>query len=106
MFIAPVEPQSTRAVPRSHVLMRATLLTHEGAVSVRIRDVSVRGAQIWTDTPVPSDCDAILKRGDFFAAVRVLRCSGHHAGLQFYRQLSRDEFEAAFKSRAALAELA
>ena len=60
-----------RAVSRSRVLMTGTLMTPEGAMAVRIRNISVVGAQIWAPSPVPSNCDAILKRGSFFAAARV-----------------------------------
>jgi len=76
--------------------MTATLMTPHGAVSVRIRDISVAGAQIWAETPIESDCDAILKRGPFFAAARVVRCGDRTAGLHFYRLLSDDEFASAF----------
>ena len=97
MFQATIEARSDREFPRSRVLMTGTLMTPEGAVSVRIRDVSVVGAQIWAESELPSDCDAILKRGSFFAAARVLRSGERSAGLQFYRQLSDDEFASAFQ---------
>jgi hypothetical protein len=72
-------------------------MTPEGAVSVRIRDISVTGAQIWAASGVPSNCDAILKRGSFFAAARVVRSGEQTVGLQFYRQLSDEEFASAFQ---------
>jgi hypothetical protein len=89
-----------RAVSRSRVLMTGTLMTREGAVAVRIRDISAVDAQIWAPSPVPCNCDAILKRGSFFAAARVLRSSERTVGLQFYRELSDEEFAAAFHNRA------
>jgi hypothetical protein len=82
--------------------MTGTLMTPEGAVAVRIRDISVVDAQIWAPSPVPSNCDAILKRGSFFAAVRVLRSSERAVGLQFYRRLSDEEFASAFQHRAPM----
>jgi hypothetical protein len=102
MFLAAVEAQSDRAYPRSRVLMTGTLMTPEGAVAVRIRDISVTGAQIWAPCAVPNNCDAILKRGLFFAAARVTRSEDHTAGLQFYRQLSDEEFAAAFQQKASM----
>ena len=107
MFQSAIEARSDREFPRSHVLMTATLMTPHGAVSVRIRDISVAGAQVWAETPIESDCDAILKRGSFFAAARVVRSGERTAGVQFYRLLSDDEFRSAFhrsdRARAAAA---
>ena len=101
-FTAPSDP----AVRGSRVLMTATLMTPHGAVSVRIRDISVAGAQIWAESPVPTDCDAILKRGSFFAAARVVRDGERTAGLQFYRRLSDQEFASAFQRNPAAAMVA
>jgi len=104
VFQSAIEARSDREFPRSHVLMTATLMTPHGALSVRIRDISVAGAQIWAESGIPSDCDAILKRGPFFAAARVIRTGDRTAGLQFYRLLSDEEFGFAFRSsqRAAV----
>ena len=102
MFQAAIEALPDRAVRRSRVLMTATLMTPHGAVSVRIRDISIAGAQIWAESEVPSDCDAILKRGSFFAAARVVRNGDRTAGLQFYRELSDQEFASAFQRTSQL----
>jgi hypothetical protein len=102
VFQAPIEAQTEREFRRSRVLMTATLMTPEGAVSVRIRDLSLAGAQVWAELPIPANCDAILKRGPFFAAARVVRSEGHFAGLQFYRQLSDDEFASAFQRNSRI----
>jgi len=107
VFLAAVEPAaavgnaSDREFPRSRVLMTGTLMTPEGAVSVRIRDISCAGAQVWAETIVPGECDAILKRGAFFAAARVVRSGERTLGLQFYRTLSDEEFASAFQQRPA-----
>ena len=106
MFQAAIEAESDREFPRSRVLMTATLMTPEGAVSVRIRDISVAGAQIWAESPVPTGCDAILKRGSFFAAARVVRDGERTAVLQFYRRLSDQEFTSAFQRNPATAMVA
>jgi len=106
VFQAAIEAESDREFPRSRVLMTATLMTPDGAVSVRIRDISVAGAQIWAESPVPTDCDAILKRGSFFAAARVVRDGERTAGLQFYRRLSDQEFTSAFQRNPATATVA
>lgn len=100
MFQAAIEPVSDREFPRSRVLMTGTLMTPEGAVSVRIRDISAAGAQVWAETIVRGDCDAILKRGAFFAAARVVHAEERNLGLQFYRTLSDEEFAAAFQQKS------
>jgi hypothetical protein len=81
--------------------MNATLMTPHGALSVRIRDISATGAQIWAECDVPDDCDAILKRGSFFAAARVVRSGERTAGVQFYRELSDHEFASAFQRNSS-----
>lgn len=101
MFQSVIEGRSDREFPRSHVLMTATLMTPYGAQSVRIRDISVAGAQIWAESEIPAECDAILKRGSFFAAARVVPSGDRTAGLQFYRLLSDDEFALAFHRNTA-----
>jgi len=87
MFLEAIESGSDRACRRSHVLMTAMLMTPAGAASVRIRDISTQGAQLWSDSPVPTDCDAILKRGTFFAAGKIVWCSERSIGVKFYREL-------------------
>ena len=102
MFLTAIEGRPDREFPRAHVLMTATLMTPVGAVSVRIRDISVTGAQIWPESQVPVDCDAILKRGSFFVAAKVVRSGERSVGIQFYRQLSRDEFASAFQQKSKM----
>jgi hypothetical protein len=43
---------------------------------------------------VPSDCDAIFRRGSLFAAARVSWVRGGEIGISFYRELSSEEVEA------------
>ena len=100
MFLEAIESRSSRAAPRTRVLMTGTLMTPGGAVAVRIRDISSSGAQIWVEHAIPANCDAILKRGSFFAAVRIVRSAEHAAGVEFYRQLSGEELMSALQPRA------
>jgi hypothetical protein len=43
---------------------------------------------------VPSDCDAIFRRGSLFAAAHVSWVRGGEVGISFYRELSPEEVEA------------
>lgn len=80
-----------RAAPRRHVLLTGTLMTPEGAVQVRVREISRSGAQIWVERPIRADCDAVYKRGSLFAAARVVWSEDQHAGLKFYRDVPLGE---------------
>jgi PilZ domain len=80
-----------RAVERTRVLLTGTLMTPEGAVQVRVRDISPAGAQIWTERPVRAGCDAVYKRGCLFAAARIVWSEDRHAGLSFYREVPLSE---------------
>jgi hypothetical protein len=102
VFEVAIKRPSDRSVLRSRVLLTGTLMTPAGAVAVRIRDISKAGAQIWAASGIPSNCDAILKRGSIFAAARVVRSGEQTVGLQFYRQLSDEEFASAFQHHAAM----
>jgi len=90
---AAMKLENARALGRTHVLLTGTLMTPEGAVQVRVRNISADGAQIWAERPIRADCDAVLKRGALFAAAKVIWADEHHAGLSFYRNLTRDEFD-------------
>jgi len=85
-----------RSSKRPRVLFEAVLLTPEGARQVRVRDLSQSGAQLLTDGLVKGECDALFKRGELFAAARILWSDDRQLGLRFYRQLSTEELASAF----------
>jgi PilZ domain len=90
--------QATRGAKRARVLMSGTLLTPTGTQKVTIRDISRSGAQLATTEKIPSDCDAIFKRGSLFAAARVAWSSSDEAGIRFYRELSPEEIDGTLPS--------
>ena len=77
-----------RTAKRVRVLKSGSLLTSEGLCNVLIRDLSADGALIYADSEIPENCDAIFKKGEMFAAVRVAWSDGRNAGIRFYRPLS------------------
>ena len=95
MFIE-VEGITRKGASRKRVLLSATLLTPDGATRVRIKDISPSGANVSGEDKIPADCDALLKKGDFFAAARVAWTKDNSAGLTFYRTLGEEELAAAF----------
>ena len=82
----------------TRVLIVCDLLTVSGTHRVTVRDISRTGAHIIGAKRVPPDSDAILRRGDLFAAVRIGSVDGDEAELEFYRQLSPQEIENALLS--------
>ncbi len=96
MFIPPTLSPSPRVGKRQRVLMTAILFTPEGALRVRLRDISSTGVHVFAEGQMPSDCDALLKKGALFVAARVVWRRGKEAGLKFYRELSGEEIAAVF----------
>lgn len=94
MFIE-VEGVGRKAGNRKRVLLSATLLTPDGAVKVRIKDISPTGAHVCAEVKIPAESDALLNKGSLFAAARVAWTRDLHAGLTFYRKLSEEELAAA-----------
>jgi len=81
-------PRRTR---RTKVLMTGVLLTPAGAQKVTLRDISRTGAHLVGAKDVPSDCDAIFRRGALFAAARVSWAGAGEVGISFYRELAAEE---------------
>jgi hypothetical protein len=84
----------TRKPKPTRVLISCELLTPINTVRVTLRDISKTSAHVIGARTVPADCDAILRRGPLFAAVRVVSVKDNEAQLKFYRQLSLDEIGA------------
>ena len=78
----------------TRVLISCELLTPINTVRVTLRDISRTGAHVIGARTVPADCDAVLRRGSLFAAVRVVSVKDNEAQLKFYRQLALEEIEA------------
>lgn len=87
-----VETRDLRRSTRKRVLMRATIVTVDGAQSARVRDLAETGAGILCDTPLTAGSDVIFKRGNLLVAARVVWTEGAEAGLEFYRPLPLEEF--------------
>ena len=87
-----VETRDLRRSKRKRVLMRATVISVDGAQSARVRDLAETGAGILCDTPLTAGSDVIFKRGTLLVAARVVWTDGAEAGLEFYRPLPLEEF--------------
>lgn len=91
-----VETRDLRRSKRRRVLMRATIISVDGAQSARVRDLAGSGAGIFCDSPLTAGSDVIFKRGNLLVASRVVWSKGNEAGLEFYRPLPIEEFTGTF----------
>jgi hypothetical protein len=85
-----------RVDSRTRVLMSATVISPAGSHQVLVRDISRTGAQIYADKKIKRGHDVCFKRGPIFVAAQVAWRQEGCAGLQFYRELTASEREAAF----------
>jgi hypothetical protein len=85
-----------RVKSRTRVLMSATVISPEGSNKVLVRDISRTGAQVYADTKIKRGQDVCFKKGPIFVAAYVAWCKKGCAGLQFYRELTASERDAAF----------
>lgn len=88
----------SRESDRTRVIMRATVFAADGARQARVRDLSLSGAQLAVDGPLPINRDVIFKRGEIFAAARVVWSDERLTGLRFYRDLQPDELDSSFRT--------
>ena len=82
-------------------LIACELFTPLSTQKVTVRDISRTGAHITGVRSISGDCDAILRRGSLFVAVRLGQVSGDEATLKFYRQLTPDELARALPGAPA-----
>ena len=73
-------------------------LTSSTPLPLGIRDLSLTGAQVSGDGPIPHSCDAVFKRGSLFVAARVMRSRDSEGGVQFYGELTPAELDSMFQS--------
>jgi hypothetical protein len=90
--VAELEP---RPGSGKRVLLRATLFAPRGAYTVWIRDISGSGALVTSADRLPTGCDVVLKRGDFFAAGRISGANESGAEVAFYRSLEEADLDLA-----------
>lgn len=98
MSIAAKTNLKPRASTRTRVIMKGIVFTPQGALHVRVRDVSSTGARVMAEVPILSDCDVIFKKGSLFVAARVAWSRNREAGLTFYRELRPQDTAEMFQS--------
>ena len=82
-----MESVDGRGAARKRVLLKAIIISDEGVLAARIRDLSESGVKMSCDDPPGEGRDGIFKHGDIFIAARVSWATETDAGLEFYRKL-------------------
>lgn len=94
-----LEAQNFRQSRRRRVLMRATMITVDGAQSARVRELTDTSAVIVSGSPLAEGTDVIFSRSNLLVAARVVWSHGTEAGLEFYRPVPVDELTGAIAPR-------
>jgi hypothetical protein len=95
MATAALPATQPRKDQRTRVLMRGTIFSPDGAVVVKIREISQVGAHVCGEDPLPAECDVIFKRGTIFVAAHIRWSDRTGAGIEFYRNLTDEELQSA-----------
>lgn len=85
------EADSKRKVKRARVLLAAKIQTAKGEMSVRLRDLSQKGALIECDSPPPVNSEVVFSRSQTVVQARVAWSAGGKAGLQFHEPIDESE---------------
>lgn len=78
----------SRRDPRKSVIIEAVLITADGEIRARVRDLSNVGAKVSSSRELTVGGDLIFKRNAIFAAARVVWSGERDSGLEFYRPLT------------------
>ena len=87
-------PPEGRAAARTNLFMAATLRTADNEIPVKIRDLSVTGAQIESATLPDVGAAITLARGRLSVQGRVTWCVERRCGLQFTARISVQDWMA------------
>lgn len=83
-----MEANGLRDAGRKRVLMNATIIDSIGNQQARVSDLTHSGVRIVCSRPIAVDSDVIFKRGEMFAAGRIVWADKAAAGIEFYRLLT------------------
>jgi hypothetical protein len=86
-----VQARDLRQSKRRRVLMRATIITVDGAQSARVRELTDAEAVVVSNSPLAEGSDIIFNRSNLLVAARVVWVNGIEAGLEFYRPVPIEE---------------
>ena len=93
-----------RAVDRKRVLLKASFITVDGTLEVRVYDLTVSGARIACDRVLPAGEDVVFKRGGLFAPARIVWSNRAGMGISFYREIPASDLAATFHTVFETAE--
>ncbi|HEX4739423.1 MAG TPA: PilZ domain-containing protein [Allosphingosinicella sp.] len=80
-----------RQAKRARVLLAAKLLTSEGEIDARLRDLSRKGALVECTVAPPAGIEVIFIRGATSVPARVAWAVGNRVGLEFAYMIDENE---------------
>ena len=80
-----------RQAKRARVLLAAKLLTSEGELDARLRDLSRRGALVECNVAPPVGSELVFIRGATSVPARVAWTAGNRVGLEFAYMIDENE---------------
>ena len=80
-----------RSLKRARVLLSAKIRTAAGAVDVRLRDLSRKGALIECKTPLAVGDRVVFSRGRTVVPARIAWTGGNRVGLEFDDMIDETE---------------
>jgi PilZ domain-containing protein len=76
---------------RSLVLITGRVMTSDGPVEVRLRNLSCNGALLEANVPPAEASEVMFERGETIAPARVAWISGNRFGIQFHHPIAEGE---------------
>ena len=83
--------KKARRTKRSLVLLTAKVVTSNGVVETRLRNLSQNGALLEADAPPPIGAEVVFERGDTRVAGRVAWVADERFGLEFFTPIEESE---------------
>lgn len=83
--------EGKRQAKRARVLLAATLVTPDGIVDARLRDLSRKGALVECKAPPPVGSDITFVRGKTRVPARIAWTAGIRVGLEFLTMIDESE---------------
>jgi hypothetical protein len=83
--------KKARRTKRSLVLLTAKVVTNNGVVEVRLRNLSQNGALLEADEPPPEGTEVLFERGETRVAGRVAWIADERFGVEFFEPIEESE---------------
>ena len=86
-----------RQAKRARVLLAARLMTPDGEIDARLRDLSRKGALVECNVAPPAGTEVVFTRGATSVPARVAWSAGNRVGLEFAYMIDENEVLVQFR---------